>query len=89
MEEDFYDEFGNYIGPDIDQSSDSDEARSDDQSRNESSAGQKAVRQSKFNLIGSLKQEDSSASPMIRDDQSQDEEEDYKGGYQVVLHEDK
>jgi hypothetical protein len=39
MEEDFYDEFGNYIGPDIDQSSDSDDARSDDQSRNESSAG--------------------------------------------------
>ena len=92
MEEDLYDEFGNYIGPEIkgnDEDSDSD----DDQrkplhhlgtsSDEESNTGPQVVSKSKFNHYGSLEQ--------VREAQKEDsidDDDSYKGGYQVILRED-
>lgn len=92
--EDLYDEFGNYIGPDLNDvdgeaGSDSDASSSRRRASSSDEDDQsEAVRQSKLLIGGSLMQgmrREDGASPM----QDAESDGEYKGGYQVVLHEDK
>ena len=95
---DLYDEFGNYIGPDIGGNGDDSDASSSE--NNYSEDENVGVRKSKFDIDGSLLQvggpnrrqnhsESGASQKMEEDSKEEDEEDDWKAGYQVVLHEDK
>lgn len=89
MEEDLYDEFGNYIGPEIragDYDSDEDHPRKNKSSDDEEQSSEVVVSKSKFLNYGSRKQD---GEQRHRADEVMEDDESYKGGYQVVLHEDK
>eukprot|EP00347_Sterkiella_histriomuscorum_P000437 403375864 len=86
MDEDLYDEFGNYIGPDINQDSSDEERR--DGGRNEDDEGSDEEDRDMQRARGK-QQRDADEGSSMRDEDEEKDEEYFKSGYQVVLHEDK